>query len=114
MDGGAAVGVNADDAGKPSGAPPAFRDGPLAAAMAAVHAAWEDATERCAPEYAPLVASLEVLAADARAVGVSIVEVLKAVDALARPSVGGDARLDWGPMRAKVGTHLVVAYNADG
>jgi len=60
------------------------------------------------------VASLAVLAADARAVGVSIVEVLKAVDALARPSLGGDARLDWGPMRAKVGTHLLVAYNADG
>jgi hypothetical protein len=79
-----------------------------------VHAAWEAAAERHDPEYGPFVATLETLAADARAVGVPIVEVLKAVDALARPSRGGDGRLDWDSVRPKAGAHLIRAYYVDG
>jgi hypothetical protein len=97
----------------PRAAPPPFHHAPLAAAMAAVRAAWEDATERHAPVYVPFVAALEALAADARAVGVSIVELLKAVDALARPPRGGDDRLDWDAVRIKAGVHLIRAYYAD-
>jgi hypothetical protein len=97
----------------PSGAPPPFHHGPLAAAMAAVRAAWEDATERHAPEYVPFVAALEALAADARAVGVSLVELLTAVEAVARGEWGTDDRLDWDAVRAKAGAHLIRAYYAD-
>jgi hypothetical protein len=92
----------------------AFRHAPLAEALAAVQAAWEDATERHAPEHGPFVAALEMLAAEARTEGVTVLELLKAVDALAKPSLGGDARLDWARVRMTAGRQLIRAYYADG
>ena len=80
---------------------------------AAVRAAWQQSLARCEPHHEPLAVALRAFAREARAHAVSAAVLLTALDALIRPSMGGDAALDWDHVREWAGMIAIRAYYQD-
>jgi hypothetical protein len=57
--------------------------------------------------------ALQALARTARDDGVGITDVLRTLDAVCRPSVGGDGALDWDHVREWAGGVVIGAYYRD-
>jgi hypothetical protein len=89
--------------------PAALRDGPYQA----VRRAWEAGCRAADPRHPPLRAALEALARGARDDGVAITDVLRTLDAVCRPSVGGDGALDWDHVREWAGRVVIRSYYRD-
>ena len=74
----------------PATVPEALRGGPYED----VRRAWEAGCRAADPAHPPLRAALQALARTARDGAVPISDVLRTLDAVCRPSVGGDGALD--------------------
>jgi hypothetical protein len=79
----------------------------------AVRRAWEAGCRAVEPEHPPLRAALQRLARTARDGAVPISEVLRTLDAVCRPSVGGDGTLAWDHVREWAGGVVIEAYYRD-
>jgi len=80
---------------------------------AAVREAWKQSLAQCEPHHEPLAVALRTFAREARAHGVSPAVLLTALDALIRPSLGGDSALDWDSVREWAGMIAIRAYYQD-
>jgi len=80
---------------------------------AAVREAWAQSLARCEPHYEPLAVALRAFARDARAHAVSAAVLLRTLDALIRPELGGDGALDWDHVREWAGMIAIRAYYQD-
>lgn len=78
-----------------------------------VRDAWAEARERCEPELPALADALRALAHHARARGIPVAEVLKALDAVIRPERGGEPALDWDHQREIAGRLAIRAFYHD-
>jgi hypothetical protein len=80
---------------------------------AAVRDAWRESLQRCEPHHEPLADALRAFAREARAHAVSAAVLLTSLDALIRPSLGGDSALDWDHVREWAGKIAIRAYYQD-
>ena len=80
---------------------------------AAVREAWQGSLAVCDATYEPLAVALRAFAREARTRGLPAATVLTALDALIRPSAGGNAALDWDHVRQWAGTVAIRAYYQD-
>ena len=78
-----------------------------------VRDAWAEARLRCDPELPELADALRGLARHARAKGIAVAEVLKALDAVIRPERGGEAALDWDHQREIAGRIAIRSFYHD-
>ena len=78
-----------------------------------VRDAWAEARARCDPELPQLAEALRGLARHARAKGIAVAEVLKALDAVIRPERGGEPALDWDHQREIAGRVAIRAFYHD-
>jgi hypothetical protein len=93
----------------PAAVPEALREGPYQV----VRRAWEAGCRAMDPTHPPLRTALQALARTARDDGVGITDVLRTLDAVCRPSVGGDGALDWDHVREWAGGVVIGAYYRD-
>ena len=93
----------------PTAVPAALRGGPYQT----VRRAWEAGCRAADPTHPPLRAALQALARTARDGGVAVSDVLRTLDAVCRPSVGGDGALDWDHVREWAGRVVIAAYYRD-
>ena len=93
----------------PVAVPEALREGPYQA----VRRAWEAGCRAADPTHPPLRAALQALARTARDGGVAVSGVLRTLNAVCRPSVGGDGALDWDHVREWAGGVVIAAYYRD-
>jgi hypothetical protein len=80
---------------------------------AAVRDAWKESLEVCEPKHEPLAVALRSFAREARAHAVTPAVLLTALDAIVRPSMGGDSSLDWDHVREWAGMIAIRAYYQD-
>jgi hypothetical protein len=79
----------------------------------AVRRAWQAGCRAADPVHPPLRAALETLAREARAGALPVTDVLRTLDAVCRPYVGGDGTLDWDHVREWAGGVVIGAYYRD-
>ena len=95
-----------EPSGVPDTVPAPLRDG----LYQAVRTAWSAGRAAHHPHYPPLERALEHLARHARTQEIPMSAVLRTLDAVCRPAVGGDDALDWDHVRAWAGGVVIHAY----
>ena len=78
-----------------------------------VRQTWTEARTARDGRYAPLLTAVTVLARSARASGVAVVEVLRALNALTDLRLGGDPSLEWDSVRERLGQTAIASYYRD-
>ena len=86
---------------------PAAARGPY---FLALRAAWRTASEARDGEHPALALAVAAFARDGRARGAPVELLLRALDTIVRPQLGGDAALDFASVREWAGTQLIRAY----
>ena len=81
--------------------------------LSAVREAWRTACALRDPRAPALDLALRAFARDGRARGASVGSLLRALDALVRPTDGGDSGLDVPTLREWAGTQVIRSYYRD-
>ncbi len=81
--------------------------------LSAVREAWRSACLLSDPRAPALDLALRAFARDGRARGASVGSLLRALDALVRPTEGGDAGLDVPTLREWAGTQVIRSFYRD-
>ena len=89
---------------------PAAARGPY---FVALRAAWQAAREAGNAEHRALALTLAAYARDGRARGVPVALLLRALDTIVRPGLGGDLALDFGRVREWAGAEVIRRYYQD-
>jgi len=74
---------------------------------------WQEARDRHDARHPPLLAAVATLARNARARGVGVGLVLRALNAVIDPRLGGDPGLVWDSVREHAGETAIASYYRD-
>jgi hypothetical protein len=78
-----------------------------------MYEAWVEARRQHDPELPAFMDALKALAHDAREKHVDVSMLLKALDSITRPEIGGESVLDWDHVREIAGRVVIRAYYRD-